>query len=108
VPLREAPIPKSLTSPKEPDSKVSMIFYIIFIAAIDKYLYLLYTCFILVKETMVRKPAFRFYATVSDRGQIFIPKKLQEYFNIKNRDKVAFIVRDDGGVIFSKKEGEER
>ena len=57
---------------------------------------------------MVKKPTFRFYATVSDRGQIFIPKALQEYFNIKNRDKVAFIVTDGGGVIFSKKEGEER
>ena len=57
---------------------------------------------------MVKKPTFRFYATVSDRGQIFIPKALQEYFNIKNRDKVAFIVTDEGGVIFSRKEGEER
>ena len=56
---------------------------------------------------MKRKFGFRFYATVSDRGQIFIPKALQDYFGIKNRDKVAFIVRDDGSVVFRKKEKEE-
>lgn len=53
-----------------------------------------------------RKPGFRFYATVSDRGQIFIPKVLQTYFEIKSRDKVSFIVKDDGSVIFNKKKGE--
>ena len=56
---------------------------------------------------MVRKSRFRFFATVSDRGQIFIPKILQRYFGIKNRDKVAFIVKDDGSVVFKKKKGEE-
>ena len=50
---------------------------------------------------------FRFQATVSDRGQIFIPKSLQEYFNIGSRDKVSFIVQEDGSVIFQKKEGED-
>ena len=58
---------------------------------------------------MKEKPTFRFFATVSDRGQIFIPKVLQNYFGIKNRDKVAFIVTSDGRVVFSKKcKGEER
>ena len=52
---------------------------------------------------MEKKRLFRFYATVSDRGQIFIPKVLQNYFGIRNRDKVAFIVIEDGRVIFSKK-----
>lgn len=51
---------------------------------------------------MERKNKFRFFATVSDRGQIFIPKALQEYFRIKSRDKVAFVVEDDGKVIFRK------
>jgi AbrB family looped-hinge helix DNA binding protein len=46
---------------------------------------------------------FRFHATVSDRGQIFIPKALQQYFHIKSRDKVIFIVEEDGKVTFSKK-----
>ena len=50
------------------------------------------------------KRRFRFFATVSDRGQIFIPKVLQGYFGIRRRDKVAFIVQDDGKVIFSKKQ----
>ncbi|MFH1664593.1 MAG: hypothetical protein ABIA77_00385 [Candidatus Omnitrophota bacterium] len=51
---------------------------------------------------MERKNKFRFFATVSDRGQIFIPKALQVYFRIKSRDKVAFVVEDDGKVIFRK------
>ncbi|MBD3379067.1 MAG: hypothetical protein GF408_01230 [Candidatus Omnitrophica bacterium] len=51
------------------------------------------------------KNQFRFYATVSDRGQIFIPKALQNYFGIKSRDKVSFIVDDDGKVVFMKKRG---
>ena len=55
---------------------------------------------------MKRKSMFRFHATVSDRGQIFIPKILQDYFHIQRRDKVRFIVQDDGSVVFSKKEGE--
>ncbi len=49
---------------------------------------------------------FRFQATVSDRGQIFIPKPLQQYFSIKSRDKVQFLVEPDGKVVFRKKEGE--
>lgn len=59
---------------------------------------------------MIKKPTFRFHSTVSDRGQIFIPKVLQEYFNIKSRDKVVFVVKDDGSVVFSnaKKEGEKK
>ena len=52
---------------------------------------------------MEKRSVFRFFATVSDRGQIFIPKALQNYFGIRNRDKVAFIVADDGKVIFKKK-----
>lgn len=52
---------------------------------------------------MIRKNRFNFFATVSDRGQIFIPKALQNYFNIKSRDKVAFIVDEDGKVVFHKK-----
>jgi len=52
------------------------------------------------------KDQFQFFATVSDRGQIFIPKALQNYFRIKNRDKVAFIVEGNGKVIFSKRKGE--
>lgn len=50
---------------------------------------------------MVNK--FKFYATVSDRGQIFIPKPLQNYFNIDQRDKVVFVVEADGKVVFLKK-----
>lgn len=56
---------------------------------------------------MNSKNYFRFFATVSDRGQIFIPKALQGYFHIKRRDKVAFVVQEDGSVIFKKKEGEK-
>ncbi len=55
---------------------------------------------------MARKNRFEFYATVSDRGQIFIPKVLQQYFHIKTRDKVAFIVEGDGSIVFRKKEQE--
>jgi len=55
----------------------------------------------------VRSNLFRFFATVSDRGQIFIPKALQEYFQIKRRDKVMFIVESDGKVVFNKKEREK-
>lgn len=55
----------------------------------------------------MRKNQFRFYATVSDRGQIFIPKALQNYFKIKSRDKVAFVVSDEGKVVFGKKKGGE-
>ena len=56
---------------------------------------------------MARKFKFRFLATVSDRGQIFIPKVLQDYYGIKSRDKVIFIVQDDGSVVFKKREGEK-
>ena len=56
-------------------------------------------------KRMGKKPQFRFNATVSDRGQIFIPKALQNYFGIKNRDRVAFIVQEDGRVVFKKREG---
>ena len=52
---------------------------------------------------MAKKCKFEFSATVSDRGQIFIPKVLQEYFNIQSRDKVAFVVLDNGSIIFKKK-----
>ena len=51
------------------------------------------------------KNRFKFSATVSNRGQIFIPKVLQGYFNIRSRDKVEFVVNDDGTVIFKKKKG---
>ena len=54
---------------------------------------------------MRMKEQFRFSATVSDRGQIFIPKALQNYFRIQNRDKVTFVVEDDGKVVFQKKRG---
>ncbi len=54
-------------------------------------------------ELKKRRHTFKFYATVSDRGQIFIPKLLQEYFEIQRRDKVAFTVGDDGSVDFRKK-----
>ena len=53
----------------------------------------------------MRRNRFKFLATVSDRGQIFIPKALQDYFRIKRRDRVTFVVEDDGRVIFRKKEG---
>jgi bifunctional DNA-binding transcriptional regulator/antitoxin component of YhaV-PrlF toxin-antitoxin module len=56
---------------------------------------------------MAVKYKFRFFATVSDRGQIFIPKALQNYFQIKRRDKVSFMVDDDGKVVFQKKKGGE-
>jgi len=56
---------------------------------------------------MAKKFSFKFHATVSDRGQIFIPKALQEYFGIKNRDKVQFVVDDEGKIIFSKEKKEE-
>ena len=52
---------------------------------------------------MAKKYKFEFHATVSDRGQIFIPKVLQEYFNINSRDKVSFLVLDNGNIIFRKK-----
>jgi len=52
---------------------------------------------------MTVKRAFKFSATVSDRGQIFIPKALQGYFRIKRRDKVSFVVQEDGSVRFKKK-----
>ncbi len=54
---------------------------------------------------MNKKLQFKFNATVSDRGQIFIPKVLQNYFDIKNRDMVSFVVQADGSVDFKKKEG---
>ena len=54
------------------------------------------------------KSMFRFFATVSDRGQIFIPKVLQDYFHIRSRDKVMFKVLDDGKVVFSKREDEKQ
>ena len=57
---------------------------------------------------MKRRSMFRFYATVSDRGQIFIPKVLQDYFHIRRRDKVMFVVGDDGKVVFLRKEKEEK
>lgn len=57
-------------------------------------------------RTKVRQ-MFRFNATVSDRGQIFIPKVLQDYFGIHSRDKVQFLVRDGGEVVFRKREEEE-
>ena len=53
------------------------------------------------------KNKFKFQATVSDRGQIFIPKVLQEYFKIQSRDKVQFIVEQNGEVSFKKKKGEK-
>ena len=57
---------------------------------------------------MAGKGRFKFRATVSDRGQIFIPKALQGYFGIRSRDKVIFIVQDDGSVVFKKiRKGEE-
>lgn len=56
---------------------------------------------------MVKKFRFKFFVTVSDRGQIFIPKAIQGYFDIKRRDKVAFVVKEDGSVVFKKKGGEE-
>ncbi|MGB2599678.1 MAG: hypothetical protein WBB86_02615 [Candidatus Omnitrophota bacterium] len=56
---------------------------------------------------MPGKYKFRFFATVSDRGQIFIPKVLQEYLDIRKRDRVEFLITDEGNVIFKKK-GEER
>jgi AbrB family looped-hinge helix DNA binding protein len=52
---------------------------------------------------MIRKYKFEFNATVSDRGQIFIPKVLQDYFKIKSRDKVSFVVLNNGKIIFKKK-----
>lgn len=57
---------------------------------------------------MARKRGFKFCSTVSDRGQIFIPKVLQDYFDIRKRDKVEFIVRDDGSIAFTKKEEGEQ
>jgi len=56
---------------------------------------------------MTTKNKFRFFATVSDRGQIFIPKALQNYFRIRRRDKVAFMVDENGRVLFRKKKGED-
>jgi len=64
------------------------------------------TCYILVIEMRTdTRPRFKFQATVSKRGQIFIPKVLQEYFGIRERDKVQFVVEDDGNVVFRKKGG---
>ncbi len=57
-----------------------------------------------MKDGMKRKHTFKFSATVSDRGQIFIPKALQNYFQIGSRDKVSFVVENDGKVVFNKKE----
>ena len=55
---------------------------------------------------MKKRKGFKFYSTVSDRGQIFIPKALQDYFGIQKRDKVVFVFNNDGSIVFSKK-GEE-
>ncbi len=52
---------------------------------------------------METKPKFKFSATVSKRGQIFIPKILQDYFGIRERDKVQFVVEKNGNVVFKKK-----
>ncbi|MFH1798944.1 MAG: hypothetical protein ABH844_06415 [Candidatus Omnitrophota bacterium] len=52
---------------------------------------------------MSKNLKFQFFATVSDRGQIFIPKTLQDYFGIKSRDKVSFVVSEDGDIVFTKK-----
>lgn len=52
---------------------------------------------------MRKKFKLKFYATVSERGQIFIPKVVQGYFGIRRRDKVAFVLKDDGNVVFKKK-----
>jgi AbrB family looped-hinge helix DNA binding protein len=52
----------------------------------------------------MEKKQFRFSATVSDRGQIFIPKALQDYFHIHARDKVMFVVDTKGNVTFLKNE----
>jgi AbrB family looped-hinge helix DNA binding protein len=54
---------------------------------------------------MTKRNQFKFNATVSDRGQIFIPKVLQNYFGIRSHDKVSFVVQEDGKVVFKKKEG---
>lgn len=74
----------------------------------------MHTCCILVIELekegelrMGEKFRFQFFATVSDRGQIFIPKVLQNYFGIKSRDKVAFVAHKDGSIVFKKKKGEK-
>jgi len=56
---------------------------------------------------MLKKRSFKFIATVSDRGQIFVPKVLQEYLDVHSRDKVIFVVEDDGSVRFKKKEGDQ-
>lgn len=56
---------------------------------------------------MLKKRSFKFVATVSDRGQIFIPKVLQEYLDVHSKNKVVFVVEDDGSVTFKKKEGEQ-
>ncbi|MDP8258604.1 MAG: hypothetical protein P9L90_04200 [Candidatus Aadella gelida] len=50
----------------------------------------------------------KFFATVSNRGQIFIPKVLQGYFGIRRSDKVTFVLQDDGNVIFRKKSDREK
>ena len=76
----------------------------------------IYTCYILVenlfntcqKDGMAKRRGFKFYSTVSDRGQIFIPKVLQDYFGIQKRDKVAFIFRSDGSIVFTKNEREDK
>ena len=52
----------------------------------------------------MKKHTFKFTATVSDRGQIFIPKVLQNYFGIKSRDKVMFSLKENGSIVFDKKE----
>jgi bifunctional DNA-binding transcriptional regulator/antitoxin component of YhaV-PrlF toxin-antitoxin module len=57
------------------------------------------------EAAMSKRGIFKFNATVSDRGQIFIPRVLQQYFGIKSRDKVTFMVKEDGSVIFLKKRG---
>lgn len=61
----------------------------------------------MVKITRKQKNKFKFTATVSDRGQIFIPKALQTYFGIERRDKVAFIVDPGGEVVFKKGPGKK-
>lgn len=54
------------------------------------------------------KNKFRFQATVSDRGQIFIPKALQNFFRIESKDQVQFLVEPDGKVLFKKKERRDK
>lgn len=38
-------------------------------------------------------------ATLTSKGQVTIPKKVREFLRLKPRDRLQFLLRDDGTVV---------